>query len=586
MKLGVRTRVFLAVLVLATAVGLPAGILLEIRLRQQLVGGIEADLYRDAAALETHLAAAGGDPDEAVDALARALEVRLTAMKPDGTVFADSERDGDDLLAMDDHSSRPEVSEALETGRGVATRRSTTLETDQLYVALRSEGPDGTRAVLRASTPLSQVERALWQLRVSLFLGGGLALVLAAASGGLISGWMQRTLERLVERARTLSDDQRPLVPRASMAELGRRLEEALQDLAAERDQHAAVLDGVADAVFAVDGDLRVTLVNPAARRLLAARPVGRPLAEMSRSEALVDLVRRGVASQSPEVLELSWPGPPARELEVVAAPLHALDGCVVVVHDLTEVRSLERVRRDFVANVSHELRTPIAVIAATTETLMDGAIDDPETARDFVEAVRRHAVRVGNLVQDLLSLSRIEAGRVPIDLQPLSVLELARHAATLVQDQHPERAAVRVQVPDALRVLADRGALDHVIGNLVENAARYTSSDTPITLRAWSAGSRVILEVADEGPGIPPEHMGRIFERFYRVDAGRSRAVGGTGLGLSIVRHLVDALGGTVDLRANVPSGCVFRLDLPAPRDEIGPPGAPGPREASDPGE
>lgn len=578
MNVGIRTRVFLVILGLTALVGLIAGVLLEVRLRNDLVDGIEDRLSRDAATLSVHLERQGwADIDDEVDAIAAPAGTRLTVIDEAGRVLGDSERDGADLQNMDNHAARPEVRDAFARGVGTAQRKSQTIDAQMLYVARRVDGPRGNPTVLRAATPLSKVSSAEWTLRLNLLVGLGLALVVGIGSAALISRWMQATLERLVSRADALAVeredddiDETDLLPapqRGSVQALSDRLEGALHDLAGERDRREAVLKGVTDAVFAVDSDLIITLANPAARALLGPKPVGQALGDLSASRKLVKLARSAMKKKKPKLKEIPWEGPPRRELEAVIAPLPGQEGAVIVVHDLTEVRALERVRTDFVTNVSHELRTPVAIIAANAETLVDGAINDPEFAADFVDAVHRHALRLSSLVDDLLSLSRIESGRLPLDLRALNVRDLAAQIAHTATELRGSKHPVEVDVPTDLEVWADRSALEHALGNLTENAVKY-AREARILIRAGEDEERVWIEVADEGPGIAEEHLDRIFERFYRVDGGRTRDVGGTGLGLSIVRHLTETLGGTVEARTNEPTGVVFRLDLPGPSD------------------
>jgi len=358
---------------------------------------------------------------------------------------------------------------------------------------------------------------------------------------------------------------------RGGVQAMSQRLEEALKALAGERDRREAVLQGVTDGVFAIDNDLVITLANPAAKLLLGSKPVGRSLGELSASRKLTTLARSAIKKKRAKTKEIRWEGPPRRELEAVIAPLPGAEGAVIVVDDLTEVRALERVRTDFVTNVSHELRTPVAIIAANAETLVDGAINDPEFAGTFVQAVHRQALRLSHLVDDLLSLSRIESGRLPTSPALLNVRTAAAQVAATATELRKAGSPVTVEVPEALQVWADRSALEHALGNLTENAVKYVPADAGIQIRAGEEDDRIWIEVADEGLGIPTEHLDRIFERFYRVDKGRARDVGGTGLGLAIVRHLTETMGGTVEARANEPSGVIFRLDLPGPAEGEG---------------
>lgn len=473
MRFGVRTRIFLAIFGITLLVGLGAGALLEIRMRADLELAVQDELKRDTEILEAHLGALGvvesdADLDRAVDRIAAPTGARLTVIDEAGRVIGESTRSGAELARMDNHASRPEVARASTERWALARRRSSTVNTDLLYAARRTSLPDGRVVTIRAGKLLSEIEAAVWSLRLNLLLAAGLALAAALISAGFASRWMQNTLERLVSQARLLSgssgDEDDDGGVRPSVDALSRRLERTVRALAAERDQ----------------------------------------------------------------------------------------------------VRSLERVRTDFVANVSHELRTPVAIIASTSETLVGGAIDDPEVARPFTEAVHRQAVRMARIIDELLMLSRIEAGRLPIAPERLEIRPVLQQIIQLQSAAHPEREAVILDVAGDLVARIDRAAFEHAIGNLVENAVKYVPTEASIEVRARPEGERLIVEVIDQGPGIAEAHAHRVFERFYRVDAGRSREVGGTGLGLSLVRHLAEAMGGRVALTANAPSGCVFRVEVP----------------------
>jgi two-component system phosphate regulon sensor histidine kinase PhoR len=238
----------------------------------------------------------------------------------------------------------------------------------------------------------------------------------------------------------------------------------------------------------------------------------------------------------------------------------------VIVMLDVTEMRRLEAVRRDFVANVSHELRTPISIIRANAETLIDGALTDPERGPGFAHAIMRSSERLGRIVADLLDLSRIESGQIPLRLRPLAIADVAFRVVDSLQIQARARSIVLSQdVAEELEPLCDEDALEQILTNLVENAIKYSQPGARVQVHAAAEGARVRIDVADDGPGIEQRHSQRIFERFYRVDPGRSRDMGGTGLGLSIVKHLVEAQQGTVELLDNEPQGCVFRVWLRA---------------------
>ena len=333
--------------------------------------------------------------------------------------------------------------------------------------------------------------------------------------------------------------------------------------LAAEHNRFEAVLQTMAPAVIALDGEHHVTTVNLGARRLLGLPDVveGRPLVDLVRLPALHALLDRAHEGGT-ELADIDLPG----QRQVLGRATRQADGGIVVVlDDVTEVRRLERVRKDFVANVSHELRTPISVIKANAETLLEGALDDPPAARRFVEGLYRHADRLGRLVSDLLDISQLESGRRELADEPILVAEVAEEVVeSLLGEAEAKGVTITVSVPDDLEVRADPKALEQVFFNLVDNAIKYSPTGSRVEVAALLQPDAVRIEVRDDGPGIDPKHRVRIFERFYRVDPGRSREMGGTGLGLSIVKHLVDSLGGELGVEPRRPRGSIFWFRLP----------------------
>lgn len=332
--------------------------------------------------------------------------------------------------------------------------------------------------------------------------------------------------------------------------------------LAAERELLASVLDSLNQGVIAVDSQQRIRLINPAARALLdlPGVPIGEALIDQVRVPALLDALEAG----GERTAELTMPGGARVVARVV--PQRGGDGHILVLEDVTAIRRLETIRRDFVANASHELRTPVSVIRANAETLLDGAKDEPAIATRLLEGVARNAMRLSHLVVELLDLSRIESGGLELAKAQVAVAAAAGDARASVEEQAAKRqVSVEVDVADDVQVLGDAGALDQILVNLIDNGVKYTRTGGHVWVRARRAGDRVRVEVADDGAGIAPHHRERVFERFYRVDPGRSRELGGTGLGLSICKHLVEAMGGRIGVDANQPTGALFWLDLPA---------------------
>ena len=567
--LGLRAILFLVALALTLAVLIPGGLYLQHELRASTRERIERDLERDLAASRVlYESVRPIEPvaiDELADRLGRALGCRVTFIATDGRVLGDSEVATGALAGVANHGQRPEVVEALaDRSPHMVARRSRTVEAELLYLAVRLHAPhlDG---VVRVARPLFEVQEAVSRLRWLLVIAGFISLGVGVALSAAAAHYMSRTLRDLVDSAHALAGGIPQPGPLAgSLKRLAQEIERTVAALASERARTAAVLEGMSEGVVALDRDSRVTLMNRAAHGLLGSGEdaVGRSLLELVRVPALDELVRSG----QPRTAEFELPATRRRVLARLAPQPGA--GAILVLHDVTTLHRLETIRRDFVANASHELRTPVSVISANAETLCAGALDDRETAPKLVEAIHRNAVRLTSLINDLLDLSRLEAGSSRLELEPVALAPAAARAVEAVERTAERRAAsISVSVPESLTGHADQGALQQVLVNLLTNAITHTPEGTTVVIAAAPAsGGRVRIEVRDNGPGIPPGHRQRIFERFYRIDPGRSRDVGGTGLGLSIVKHLVESMGGSVGVSANRPRGSVFWVELAGP--------------------
>ncbi len=331
--------------------------------------------------------------------------------------------------------------------------------------------------------------------------------------------------------------------------------------LARERVLLSSVAEGLTQGVIAVDGEHKIELLNDAARKMLGvtSTPVGQPLIEFVRLPAVFELVDGNQAA----TVEVQLPNGPRTLIRV--ANRWGGDGRVLLLEDVTTVRRLETVRRDFVANVSHELRTPVAVIRANAETLLAGAKDDPVMGPKLIDGLHRNAERLARILADLLDLSRLDAGQYRMDLSNVDVKAITLQSLTAVEPQATAReVTIDVQIPESLVVKADPKALDQIFVNLIDNAVKYTKARGHVWVVARAEDTHVRIEVRDDGPGIAEKHRGRVFERFYRADPSRSREAGGTGLGLSIVKHLAESMGGAVGVEPNAPNGSIFWLKLP----------------------
>ncbi len=504
---------------------------------------------------------------------------RVTVIGSDGTVLSDSD---EDPTRMVNHAGRPEVRQALVGGQGRSSRFSETIQTDLVYLAVREPWGPRPPIVLRLAEPLGRVNEAMAEMRAPLLTVSLLALVVGGFSSLLVSRGFSTRVSRLIDFSQRVADGDFSPAPvargsdeldnlQASLNQTVERLATSMSSLAQERNQSAAVLSSMSEGVAVVDNEERILYSNPAFRRALHAAgessSEGRRLVEVTRETEILAMVQEVLRKGERMEAEIATAGLKPRHFLVRAAPVGAVEGAgaVVVVLDITEIRRLERVRRDFVANVSHELRTPLTAIQGFAETLLRGALEEPENNRRFVEIIRDHAARLARLTEDLLKLSRIEAGKLDLELRPIPVRVVIDECADTVRlmvNEKRQTLTASVDEPSLL-VMADVHALADVIRNLLDNAIQYTPEDGHIEIVVSANEDQVRIAVRDDGIGIPSTSHDRIFERFYRVDAARSRKVGGTGLGLSISRHLVEAMEGRIELESHLGKGSTFTISL-----------------------
>jgi two-component system phosphate regulon sensor histidine kinase PhoR len=553
----------------------------------------QVDTLAERLAAEARLAGAalpwttGAPLDAACVRLAGELGVRLTVIAPDGRVLGESSRGSEGLAS---HADRPEVRAALAVGRGRSVRQSTTVDGRLLYVAWRQHGAAEGR-VVRVALPLTAVAESVAQVRRLVLAGVAIALLLGLGAALAISRRMVRRIQHLVAFAEQLAaggaapylaperhDDVGVL--EAQLGNMARQIVATIGELRVERERLEAILRGMVEGVLVTDLDGRVVLMNERARELLRVPPGmdgrGRPLIELTRDPALAELPRElgaGPPALSRDVCLRGGSGP---TLQVNAARLRGADGnpfgFLLVLHDVTELRRLEVIRRDFVANVSHELRTPLTAIKGYAETLLGSAGDDRAIARRFLEVIDRHSERLGRLIDDLLALSDLELGRTPLHLGAVSVAVAVDDVLEILAERIA-RAGVQIGVhiaPSTPPVLADGDRLRQVLINLVDNAIKFTTAGGRVMVRASAADGSgrpgfVEIAVEDTGIGIPAQDLPRLTERFFRVDKARSRELGGTGLGLAIVKHIVGAHGGSLAIESTLGQGTTVRVTLPA---------------------
>ncbi len=522
-------------------------------------------------------------PDKLAERLALIVKADVAIFGAGGEILGDSTakaaNDGDQPPAVfkvtpENDAHAEEVVAAMAGTIGRASRRLSS-GVEMRYVAVPAD-----RLVLRLGAPLSEIDATVLAMQQRLLFASGLALVLALGLGFLASQLAARPLLAMTSAAQQIADgrydiDLRSASPdefgllSTALTRLAAELKARIGDLVAERDRLSAILAGMAEGVVVTDATKTIALANPAASEILGAGSdlVGRSLDETVSDAALARLMKDGAAGKDVQEAELETAG--GKSIALYVRPLASASGAggsVAVLRDLTRLKHLLTMRRDFVANVSHELRTPVAAIQGYAETLLEQK-GDAATQRQFLEIIHRQSQRIGALVADLLTLSELqtkpheEVVREPVNLASLAsnVIETIRGGA------HGKDARVRLDVAPAARALGDPMGLEQVIQNLVDNALKYGKKGGEVVVKGAREGGRVVLTVSDEGPGIAREHLPRLFERFYRVDAGRSREQGGTGLGLSIVKHLVESMGGTIGVESDVGRGTTFRVELPA---------------------
>ncbi|HUQ01829.1 MAG TPA: ATP-binding protein [Kofleriaceae bacterium] len=566
MNLGIGSKLFLASVGVIVVVEATAAVVLRTEVRDTLHRTTEAELVRHAESARIGLEALpdldGPKGQALAERFARATGTEVEVFDAEGKVLADTKPGGvGDVLGL------PEVRAALDPEiRGGSAHRG-----GRVLVARPFRYGDGL-GVVRLAATRDALDRAYDQLWVLLMIGGAIGLAVALGMTLTATALIRRSLRQLATSAAQVAAGGARRITIEREGEIGEvgdfinrmaaDAERTVRALVHERALLGSVLDSMSQGVIALDEERRMTMVNPAAREMLELPgvPIGEAFIDQVRIPGLVKLVEQAPASGSGEITTASGVRIAAR-----VHPQRDDVGCILVLENVTDLRRLETVRRDFVANVSHELRTPVSVIRANAETLLSGAKDDPVFGAKLIDGLHRNAERLARIIADLLDLSRLEAGHYRIDRTTVDVVAAAQQASSAVErDAAARPVTLQIEVAPEVRVVGDAKALDQILVNLIDNAIKYTPAGGHVWVRATSQGERVRIIVADDGPGIAPHHRERVFERFYRIDPGRSREVGGTGLGLSIVKHLVESMGGTVGVEGNEPSGTVFWIELP----------------------
>jgi two-component system phosphate regulon sensor histidine kinase PhoR len=556
--------------------------------RNSLLQQIEADLYTRALLFENLILDHFESPTgSGIDAFSKNLgtmvSTRFTVILPSGKVVADSD---EDPSRMDNHLDRPEIEEALNSGRGTSTRYSPTLHKKMMYVAVTLKKKEHTVAVVRTSLSLNAIDETLRGIELKIALAGLVIAVFAAVLSLLVFRRIRKPIEEMKRGAEAfargefqhrlaLSEWEEMSSLGETMDQMAAELRDRINTITSQRNELEAVLSSMVEGVIAVDTEEHIISMNQAAAGIFECSPLeaqGRSIQEMIRNPDFQKLVAEALASDAPVQKDVVFY---AKEEERVLSGYTTLlkdaesrrKGILVVLNDVTRLRKLENVRRDFVANVSHEIKTPLTAIKGFVETLRDGAGKSPEEADRFLRIVEKHVDRLEAIVEDLLSLSRIEGEeeRGEIVLEYRFVKEVLLAAAQAVQVKaESKNIPLRISCGEDVKAKMNSPLIEQAVVNLLDNAIKYSEPGKDVHVDVEDKEKEILIHVHDQGCGIEPKHLDRLFERFYRVDKARSRKLGGTGLGLAIVKHIMQAHGGSVSVKSRPGSGSTFTLQLP----------------------
>ncbi len=510
------------------------------------------------------------------------INARITIVSSKGKVLADSQRSPDEVLRMENHADRREIRAALSGQVGEDTHYSNTLKKNMLYVALPVQDQGSIVGALRLAIPLTSVDKTLWTVREIVIMGMILAVFLAFGLGWIVSAKTIQPIKRMIQVSRKFAEgDFSRAIPQDSRDEIGELaatlnkmandLESKIYEIQTQNQHLEAIFSSMIEGVIVVNGSGQVISINSAVEKIFAiTHKQGErcPLLEIIRNNDIFEIMNKALITGNVFSKDLSLNYPVKKIFRISASPVFekgVVSGCLVVIHDITEIRRLETMRRDFVANVSHELKTPLTSIKGYVEALLDGALEDKEHSRQFLKIVSEHAERLGQLINDLLDLSAIESQEVALNMTTFDLKGLVQKVLSNFQTQIGKQGLNIIdELSKDLMITADRARMEQVLTNLIDNAIKFNKPGGSIKFSGRKIENKIEIVVEDSGIGIPATDVPRIFERFYRVDKARSRELGGTGLGLSIVKHIIEQHHGIVEVESSVGFGSRFLFTIP----------------------
>lgn len=532
-----------------------------------------------------HLPGTPESIDSISDRLGMETNTRFTVILPDGRVIGDSR---EDPALMDLHNERPEIVKAMEGDTGVSLRYSSTLSRDFAYVAIPFMLDDTSVVVIRASVPVISIAEQMGGFIENLFFAGIIIIILSIVISVIVSRRLSMPLVRLRQIADNLTEGNFTPLPvyrdkivetsdlAMSMEAMALQLSERIETITRQRNEQVAILSAMAEGVVAIDNNERIIMINSAAGKLLDVdidKAGGNLVHAVIRNTLIQNFIRDLIERQSTLKKEIELFSDPKRILEIHGTVLGSQKekggkGALFVLHDVTNLKQLEQMRRDFVANVSHELRTPLTTIKGFVETLLQGSMNSEVELERFLNIINNHVNRLNTLIEDLLTIShldKIEDKGDDLTMDTGSLDAVIQNAVDFCTDMaHAKNISIKKNGDRDISIKLNESLLQQAIINLLDNAIKYSDDNTEINMSTSKINDRVSITVSDQGPGIGREHLPRIFERFYRVDRARSRKMGGTGLGLSIVKHIVNIHKGTVGVKSEVGKGSDFTITLP----------------------